>query len=179
MSRREGDGHSMQGKPLEAEPFEPDESLPQDLRAMRRFARLLDQAVAIPGTTQRVGLDSAIGLVPGVGDAFAALLSVTFLASAWRHRVPARILAKMTFNIVVDLLIGTIPVVGDLFDIAFKDNIRNVELLIRWRDRTRAPRGGREFLVLLACIAIVVAAAVAVLAGMIILVVGWIMRSLP
>lgn len=160
-----------------AEPYEPDETLPTDLRAMRRFARLLDQAVAIPGTSQRVGLDSALGLIPGVGDAFAALLSITFLASAWRHRVPGRVLARMTGNILIDLLIGAIPVVGDLFDIAFKDNIRNVELLIRWRDRSRAPRGGREFAVLLACVALVVAVAVAVLVGVVVLLVLFLLRG--
>ena len=167
----------MQPRKVIAEPYEPDDSLPGDLRAMRRFARLLDQAVAIPGTKQRVGLDAAVGLVPGIGDAFAALLSITFLASAWRHRVPAGVLARMTGNILIDLLIGAIPVVGDLFDIAFKDNIRNVELLIRWRDRSRAPRGGREFAVLLACIAAVVAVAVAMLVGVIVLLGMFLLRG--
>lgn len=167
----------MQQHQVTAEPYESDETLPGDLRAMRRFARLLDQAIAIPGTKQRMGLDSALGLIPGVGDAVAALLSVTFLASAWRHRVPARVLARMTGNILIDLLIGAIPVIGDLFDIAFKDNVKNVELLIRWRDRSRAPRGGREFVVLLACVAAVVAVAVAVFAGVFVLLVLFLLRG--
>lgn len=167
----------MNAKRVEAEPYESDETLPSDLRAMRRFAHLLDRAIAIPGTRQHVGLDSAIGLVPGVGDAFAALISLVFIASAWRHRVPGRILFRMTGNILVDLGIGVIPVVGDLFDIAFKDNLRNVELLIRWRDRTRDPRGGRELLVLLACILLVVLVAVAVILGSIVLLASFMIRG--
>lgn len=169
----------MNQKSVEAEPWEPDESLPPDLLAMRRFARLLDQAVAIPGTRHRVGLDSAIGLVPGVGDAFAAVLSLTFLFSAWRHRVPLKILAKMTGNILLDLGIGVIPVVGDIFDVAFKDNIRNVELLIRWRDRNRQPRAAREFVAFAGAVTLVLVTAIALaLAGLVALGV-FLLRGVP
>lgn len=169
----------MKMRRVTAEPWEPDESLPQDLRAMRRFARFMDEAVAIPGTNQRIGLDAAIGLVPGVGDAFAALLSTGLLFSAWRHRVPFRVLAKMTGNILIDLLIGAIPVLGDVFDVVFHDNVQNVELLIRWRDRTRHPRGVGDFIALVASLGIIVLASVAVAVGMLVAIVTFMITGDP
>lgn len=169
----------MKDRTVTAEPWEPDETLPPDLRAMRRFARFMDEAVAIPGTNQRVGLDAAIGLVPGVGDAFSALLSTTLLISAWRHRVPARVLAKMTWNVLVDLVIGAIPVLGDIFDVMFRDNVQNVELLIRWRDRKRTPRGGRDFLAVLTSVGVVVAVSLAVAVAFIIALVAFMVAGDP
>lgn len=118
----------------------PDEALPQDLVALRRLAWLLDAAVAIPGTRKRVGISAAIGLVPGIGDAVGAFLSAWIIIGAIRHRVPGRKLARMIANVVVDVLVGAIPVVGDITDILFKENLGNIDLLIRNRDRSRPPR---------------------------------------
>ena len=174
-----GDNRNMNARTVTAEPWEPDESLPPDLRAMRRFARLMDEAVAIPGTNQRVGLDAAIGLIPGVGDAFAALLSITLLLSAWRHRVPFRVLARMTGNVLLDLLIGAIPILGDAFDVVFRDNVKNVELLIRWRDRTRQPRGGRDFAAIFASIGVVILASVGVAIAVLLALVAFLITGDP
>lgn len=126
--------------PLIPEIVEPDESLPGDLAALRRLAWLLDAAVAIPGTRRRIGISAAIGMVPGVGDAVGGFLSAWIIFGAFRHRVPTPKLLRMIANVVVDVLVGTIPIVGDLADILFKENIGNVELLVRTRDRTRPPR---------------------------------------
>ena len=131
-------------KPIEPEIYEPDESLPRDLVALRRFARLMDEAVEIPGTNKRIGLDAAVGLIPGFGDALGALFSLTIVLAAIRHRVRFGVLGKMVTKILVDLMVGTIPVLGDVFDFLFKENVANIELLIRHRDRTKPPRGLRE-----------------------------------
>ncbi len=126
--------------PLIPEIVEPEETLPADLAALRHLAWLLDAAVAIPGTRKRIGISAAIGFVPGVGDAVGAFLSSWIIIGAFRHRVPARKLFRMIANVVVDVLVGAIPIFGDITDILFKENLGNIDLLIRNRDRTRPPR---------------------------------------
>ena len=122
------------------EVIEPDEKLPRDLVALRRFAFLLDEAVAIPGTTRRIGLDGAIGLIPGVGDVIGALLSTWIIIGALRHRVPLLKVTRMVVNVLADMVIGEVPVIGDIFDFLFEENVMNLQLLLRYRDRSRPPR---------------------------------------
>src|ERR1041385_9360106 len=81
----------------------PDEVLPPDLLALQRFATLMDEAVAIPGTNRRVGLDAALGLVPAVGDVIAGVLSAWIVIGALRHRVPMRKVLRMLFNILAEI----------------------------------------------------------------------------
>lgn len=118
--------------------------LPPDLLALRRFARFMDEAVPIPGTTRRVGLDPLLGLIPGIGDTLGAVCSLWIVYGALRHRVPARHVVRMVWNILVDALVGSIPVLGDLFDVFWETNIWNVELVVRHRDPTRVPRKPQE-----------------------------------
>lgn len=101
-------------------------------RAVRRLqwlANLLDAAVRVPGTRFRVGIDPILGLIPGVGDAASTLCSLYILYEAVRLNRPRPVLAKMTVNIALDALIGAVPVLGDLFDFAFKANQRNLRLM--------------------------------------------------
>jgi hypothetical protein len=122
------------------EVIEPDEKLPRDLVALRKFAVLMDEAVRIPGTSRGIGLDAALGFVPGFGDAIGALLSAWIVIGALRHRVPLLHVVRMVANVLIDLTIGEIPIVGDLFDIAFEENVINMRLLLKYRDRSRPPR---------------------------------------
>lgn len=124
------------------EVIEPDSALPRDLLALRRFATLLDAAIAIPGTKRRIGLDAGLGLIPGVGDVIGAAMSAWILIGAVRHRVPTRTLARMSLNVLIDLGVGSIPVIGDLFDFFFQENVMNLQLLMQHRDRRRPPRSG-------------------------------------
>ena len=98
---------------------------------VRTLARFLDEAVPIPGTGVRVGLDAIIGLVPGVGDVAGAALSGYVVLAAARLGTPPRVLLVMLFNVAVDAVIGSIPAIGDLFDVAWKANMRNAALLDR------------------------------------------------
>src|SRR5580765_8876791 len=107
-------------KPLIPEIVEPEESLPSDLRALTQFARLMDEAIAIPGTKRRMGLDPLLGLIPGIGDAIAALLSTWIVVGALRWRVPLWRVTRMVANILIDLAFGSVPVVGDIFDFFFE-----------------------------------------------------------
>jgi Domain of unknown function (DUF4112) len=127
-------------KPLIPEVIEPDEKLPQDLVTLRRFAYLMDEAFPLPGTNIRVGLDAVIGLIPGIGDVIGSVMSTWIIVGALRHRVPARIIARMVLNILIDLLFGAVPVAGDVFDFLYEENVKNMRLLEKYRDRRRPPR---------------------------------------
>ena len=105
---------------------------PQDearLKRVRLLSRLLDEQFRIPGTTQRIGLDGLLGLIPGVGDAVGALLSTYILYEAIRLGAPKIVLLRMVANIGIDTVVGAIPVAGDIFDIAWKANKKNAALL--------------------------------------------------
>jgi hypothetical protein len=99
------------------------------LRRLDGLARLLDERFAIPGTPWRIGLDGLLGFIPGVGDVVAGGLSLYLLMEARRLGLPRHLQARMLANIAADVVVGSVPVVGDLFDIAFKANRRNLKLL--------------------------------------------------
>ena len=99
------------------------------LKRIRLLSRLLDEQFRIPGTTYRVGLDGLLGLIPGVGDAAGALLSTYILYEAIRLGAPSTALLRMIANIGIDAVGGAIPVVGDIFDMAWKTNKKNAALL--------------------------------------------------
>jgi hypothetical protein len=162
---------------LVPEIVEPDEMLPADLIALRKFAWMLDAAVAIPGTRRRIGVSAAIGFVPGVGDAVGGFLSAWIILGAIRHRVPTRRVIRMILNVAVDVLVGSIPLFGDLADIFFKENLGNIQILIDYRDRKRSPRSaGDMFFAALMVIGIVLVLA---LGAILIAVVAiyWLLRS--
>ena len=104
----------------------------------RRLATLLDSAIKIPGTDLRIGLDPILGLLlPELGDALTATLSLTLLGVAFRERVPKVVLGRMLVNIAIDAILGAIPVVGDVFDFAFRSNEKNLALIERHRGDPR------------------------------------------
>lgn len=106
----------------------------------RKLSRLLDSAVTIPGTDIKVGLDPILGLLlPELGDSLTALVSLTLLGVAFRERVPKLVMARMLVNIALDALLGAIPLVGDLFDFAFRANDRNLALIERHRGDPSRP----------------------------------------
>jgi hypothetical protein len=95
------------------------------------FAHLLDDWFRIPFTPIRIGLDGLIGLIPGLGDILAGLASFIIVLAAWIRGVPYITLVRMMVNIGVEVVIGSIPVFGDIFDIAWKANRRNYALMTR------------------------------------------------
>ena len=106
--------------------------LPQNearFKRVRLLSRLLDEQFRLPGTTYRVGLDGLLGLIPGVGDAVGALLSAYILYEAIRLGAPNTVLLRMMANIGIDAVGGVIPIVGDIFDMAWKANKKNAALL--------------------------------------------------
>ncbi|MGD1806887.1 DUF4112 domain-containing protein [Dapis sp. BLCC M126] len=99
------------------------------VRQLRKLSDLLDNAIRVPGTSLGVGLDPVIGLIPGGGDVLGGLISVYIVFSAATMGLPKETLTRMASNIVFDSLAGTVPVFGDLFDVAWKANSKNMDLL--------------------------------------------------
>ena len=111
-----------------------------------RVTHLLDELISVPGTPIRVGLDPIIGLIPVVGDAVAAGVGAWVIGEAARFGVPRVVLARMVLNLLVDLGIGAVPVVGDVYDAFFRSNTRNLELFRRHAlDPGASTRGERGF----------------------------------
>jgi hypothetical protein len=127
---------------------------------VRSLVRLMDDAIAIPGTNIRIGWDAILGLVlPAAGDAITAVSQVALLITAVRARAPGIVIARMVFNVAIDSLVGSIPLVGDLFDAGFKANRKNLQLLERLESTPGQQSGSRtgDYVVLGLAIASVLA----------------------
>lgn len=103
-------------------------------RDVERLARVLDDLVQIPGTRIRVGLDALLGLLPAGGDLIGGALSAWIIVAAVRLGAPPAVVARMGANVLLDTVVGAVPVLGDLFDVAWRANRRNVDLLGRYID---------------------------------------------
>lgn len=110
----------------------------RDLARVERIATLLDSRFTIPGTRIRFGLDSVVGLIPGVGDTAMLIPSLWIMAVAHKHGVRKRTIAKMGWYAGIDYVVGSVPVLGDLFDLFYKSHRKNAALL---REALTAPAG--------------------------------------
>ena len=104
-------------------------SLPERLARLDMLANLLDTALVIPGTNIRFGLDAIIGLVPGIGDAITTVVSLYIVHEARRLGAPWHVTSRMLANVALDGVVGAIPLFGDAFDVMWRANRRNVNLL--------------------------------------------------
>jgi hypothetical protein len=115
-------------------------------RRIRRVTDVLDEAFTIPGTHVRAGLDPLIGLIPFVGDAVAAVVGAWVIAEATRFGIPRIVVARMSVNLLVDLAIGAIPLIGDVYDVTMRSNSRNLDLFRRHAlDPDASTRGHQAF----------------------------------
>ena len=103
----------------------------------RWLALIMDNFLRVPGTNFRFGLDPIMGLLPGLGDTGSAVISAMALIAAARRGLPKILLARMSLNILINEVVGIIPILGDAFSFWFKSNARNYDLL---RKHTAAPR---------------------------------------
>lgn len=127
----------------------------QRLELLRRIAQTLDSAMRVPGTSFRFGLDPILGLIPGVGDLVSPLFTLGILFQARDLGVPHVVQLRMIFNVAIDVLIGFVPLFGDLFDFAWKANNRNMALLERHAHEEHGPSRG-DWLFVAACVALLV-----------------------
>jgi hypothetical protein len=99
------------------------------------LAALLDTALVIPGTNIRFGLDALIGLVPGIGDTITTAISLFIVHEAYQLGAPHHLILRMLGNVALDGVVGSVPIVGDAFDVMWRSNIRNMRLLREWMER--------------------------------------------
>jgi hypothetical protein len=145
----------------------------QRLKRLRDISRLLDSAFMLPGTEFRIGIDPLLGLVPGLGDLTSPLFAMALL---WQSRdlgIPRVVQLRMIFNVAIDALVGLLPLAGDIFDFAWKANVRNFALLERYAYEHRRPCAGDWlFVVVMMALLLVIAAIPFLLAGWLISVVA-------
>jgi hypothetical protein len=121
------------------------------LERLRRLGYLLDNSIPIPGTGYRIGWETIVGLVPGLGDLVGGGFSAWIILQSARLGAPPSLLARMGWNLLVDIAVGAIPLLGDLFDAGFKANMRNLALLERHvQGPATSRRASRRFVAILA-----------------------------
>ena len=123
---------------------------------------MLDEAIRIPGTNIRIGLDALLGLLPGGGDVAGGLLSGLIILQAARDGAPATVLGRMLGNVALDVVAGAVPLLGDIFDVAWRANSRNIRLLQSWRERPVSTKRSSRVTVVVILLALVVLIALAV-----------------
>jgi hypothetical protein len=144
----------------------------QRIAALRHVSRLLDSAYEVPGTKYRFGLDPIVGLVPGIGDLVSPLFTIALLWQSHDLNLPRVVQMRMLFNVVIDTVIGVVPLVGDLFDFAWKANDMNMTLLERHAFEERPAAASDWLFVIGLTIALLVVAVVPFL------LVGWAVTEL-
>jgi len=112
------------------------------MNALRALKRLLDEAFRVPGTNVRFGWDPIVGLVPWAGDLVTALVSCAILVQAHQMRIPRVVQLRMLLNIMVDVLVGVVPFVGDVADVFWKSNTKNFDILERHAAEVRPATAG-------------------------------------
>jgi uncharacterized protein DUF4112 len=112
-----------------------DSSTRAAVERLDRLARLFDTAFFVPGTNIRFGVEAVMRLVPGVGDAAASALSCWLLYEAHRLEVPKHVFARLAANVAIEGIVGAVPILGDLFDVGFRANRRNVQILREYFER--------------------------------------------
>jgi hypothetical protein len=133
--------------PYRMPPQDPRDAGPEDLRLygadhpevrrLDRLAEIMDGLFEVPGTNFRVGLDSLVGLIPAVGDTATAAVSGYIIYRCRKLGMPRGEIGKMIVWAGVDYVVGTVPVIGDLFDFGIKANRRNVDRLKAWAEKQR------------------------------------------
>lgn len=144
------------------------------LALVRAVARWMDTAVEIPGTNIKFGLDSVLGLLPGIGDAIASAIGGYIILAASRMGVSRVVILRMLMNLGIDTVVGSVPLVGDVLDVAWKANVKNVALLEEaLADPHKSRRSGVWALLGVAAIVVLIGAAGAALTWFLLAHVSW------
>jgi hypothetical protein len=168
-------------KPLVVKPERTDNELKPELAPeLELLARWMDGVFRVPGVGWRFGLDAILGLLPGVGDTVTSVASLYILTAAHRYGVTRATLLRMALNVVLDATVGALPLVGDLFDVYWKSNQRNVALLRRHMlaapaEQSKLQRSDRWFVLLLVGLLALLMIGSIVVAAMLL---GWLLAAI-
>ncbi len=138
------------------------------------LSHLLDDFIRIPGTPIRFGLDGIVGFLPGIGDLLGGLASTLIVFAAWKRGVAPAVVARMVLNVGIETAVGTVPVLGNLFDIGWRANRRNYALLMSAVHGPDTARAARRSWLFIALVCLVLAALVAIP----MLLAGWLLLHL-
>ena len=116
---------------------------------LERFSKLLDSEFRLPGTNFRFGLDPILGMVPGWGDTVTYVMSALLILSMMQKGASGKLVMKMIGNAAIDMLVGSIPVLGSIFDFAYKANDRNLRLFREYHDEGKHKGTGLGYLLLI------------------------------
>lgn len=122
--------------------------------SLAMLARLLDDLFRIPGTDIRFGLDPLIGLIPGVGDFITSIASFLIIYAGWQRGLPRVTISRMVANVAIDTVLGAVPIVGDVFDVAWKSNRKNIKLLERESGASEKKNAIADILFMVAIVAV-------------------------
>ena len=173
--------------PSSVGPLKPEILTDADLQAeavaklLEKIAWLMDHAIPIPGTKYRVGLDAILGLFPGLGDVLTGVIQSGLVMIAVKHyRVPKAVAVRMAANVLLDVGLGSIPLIGDAFDAVFKANTRNVKLLdeVRQLRQQGAPIPAAPSVLYLVGIGLVFLLAVGLVFAAAVAIAAWIWKSI-
>lgn len=142
------------------------------LDALRRYAVLLDSQFRVPGTNIRFGLDAIIGLIPGLGDLSTPIFAALLLIQGVRMRLPLVVQARMVLNAAIDMALGFVPLLGDLADVGFKANLRNLALLERHSSRG-VPPSQSDYIFVVVCLIVLAFVALAPIVVLVWLLTQW------
>ena len=129
-------------------------------KRLDRLAWFLDNSLPLPGVDYRIGVDAIIGLIPGIGDAVGTVLSSYILGEAARAGAPKTTLLRMGYNIAIESIFGVIPIIGDVFDMTWKANLRNVQLLEAYMDNPHKNASSNRLFIMGLGVALIVFAVV-------------------
>ena len=125
---------------MSKKPYSPNQEAVLDdhtIEALQALSRLMDKAFTLPGTNIHIGIDSIIGLLPGIGDTISVAISGYIYTFAKKAGVPRHLRAKMIWNIFIDWVIGIIPFFGDIFDVGWKANTKNVDIITKHHQKKK------------------------------------------
>lgn len=145
-------------------------------KRLRRLAWFLDSSIRLPYIDYRIGADGIIGLIPGLGDTVGALLSSYIVLEAAKLGASKSVLLRMALNIAIETIVGIVPIVGDLFDMAWKANLRNVRLLDSYLKSPQRTR--RESTIFVAIVLISIVAITVFALWLLIMILRWIWRMI-
>ena len=119
----------------------------EKLLRLKLLGNRLDEIITIPGTKYKIGIDPIIGIFPVIGDLLGSIISIYIIYSGSKMGVSSQVIAKMSLNLGIDFTVGLIPIFGDIFDMGWKANKKNIELIEKNINQTKENNGFNNLII--------------------------------